>query len=175
MKAKSLFSEKQLQITIERLAQQLIENHDSFSDTVLVGLQPRGVYLSDRIYQRLKALLPQSNILYGKIDITFYRDDFNKELHLPSQSDINFSLEGKNVVLVDDVLFTGRSVRAGLDALLDYGRPKKVELLVLVDRSFSREVPIQPTYVGHTVDVVEEQRVKVLWKETDKKDEVVML
>ncbi|WP_118972526.1 bifunctional pyr operon transcriptional regulator/uracil phosphoribosyltransferase PyrR [Taibaiella koreensis] len=174
---KSLFNQQQLQITIERLAHQLLENHVDFSATVLIGLQPRGIYLSDRIHHKLKTLLPAAQIPYGKLDITFYRDDFNTsgELHIAKETDINFSLENKKVVLVDDVLYTGRTIRAGLDALLDFGRPESVELLVLIDRRFSRELPIQPDYVGMTVDSVAAQKVRVLWQEKDEKDEVVML
>lgn len=174
---KSLFTQKQLQITIERLAHQLIENHLDFSDTVLIGMQPRGVYLSDRIYQKLKELVPGANIRYGKLDITFYRDDFNTsgELHIPAETAIDFSIENKKVVLIDDVLYTGRTIRSGLDALLDFGRPRHVELLVLIDRRFTRELPIQPDYTGMNVDSVASQKVKVLWKEKDKKDEVVMI
>lgn len=174
---KSLFTSQQLQITIERLAHQLLENHLQFKDTVLIGMQPRGIYLSDRIHSKLKTLLPDVQIPYGKLDITFYRDDFNSGTELPvaKETDINFSLERKTVILIDDVLYTGRTIRSGLDALLDYGRPESVELLVLIDRRFSRELPIQPDYTGMTVDAVDTQKVKVLWKEKDKKDEVVML
>lgn len=174
---KSLFTQQHLQITIERLAHQLLENHLDFSDTVLIGMQPRGVFLSDRLYRKLKELVPEVSIPYGVLDITFYRDDFNTspELHIAKETQINFSLENKKVVLVDDVLYTGRTIRAGLDALLDFGRPESVELLVLIDRRFSRELPIQPDYVGMTVDSIATQKVKVLWEEKDKKDEVVML
>lgn len=174
---KSLFTQQHLQITIERLAHQLLENHLDFSDTVLIGMQPRGVFLSDRIHQKLKELVPRMSIPYGILDITFYRDDFNTspELHIAKETQIGFSLENKKVVLIDDVLYTGRTIRAGLDALLDFGRPESVELLVLIDRRFSRELPIQPDYVGMTVDSVATQKVKVLWKEKDEKDEVVML
>jgi len=174
---KSLFTQKQLQITIERLAHQLIENHLDFADTVLIGMQPRGVYLSDRIYRKLQELVPGARIPYGKLDITFYRDDFNTsgELHIPAETDIDFSIENRKVVLIDDVLYTGRTIRSGLDALLDFGRPRNVELLVLIDRRFTRELPIQPDYTGMNVDSVASQKVKVLWKEKDKKDEVVMI
>ena len=174
---KSLFTQKQLQITIDRLSHQLIENHLDFADTVLIGMQPRGVYLSDRIHQKLQELVPGVHIRYGKLDITFYRDDFNTSggLHIPAETDIDFSIEDKKVVLIDDVLYTGRTIRSGLDALLDFGRPKNVELLVLIDRRFTRELPIQPDYTGMNVDSVASQKVKVLWKEKDKKDEVVMI
>lgn len=174
---KALYSEKHLQITLDRLTHQLIENHPNMENTVLIGLQPRGIYLANRIYALLKKQLPNTNILYGKLDITFYRDDFNTSefLHIPTETDMEFSLDNKTVILIDDVLYTGRTIRSGLDALLDFGRPKAVELLVLIDRWFSREVPIQPDYFGMTVDSVASQKVKVLWKENDKKDEVVLI
>jgi pyrimidine operon attenuation protein/uracil phosphoribosyltransferase len=174
---KSIYTEQHLQITLDRLTQQLIENHQDFSNTVLIGMQPRGVYLADRIYTLLKKVLPKNTITYGKLDITFYRDDFNTSnvLHIPSETAINFSVDGKKVILIDDVLYTGRSIRSGLDALLDFGRPQHVELLVLIDRWFSRELPIQPDYVGLTVDSVGSQKVKVMWKENDGKDGVFLL
>lgn len=175
---KSLFTGQQLQITIERLAHQLLEKHNDFSGSVLIGMQPRGIHLSNRIYGKLAELLPGIQIPYGKLDITFYRDDFNTSSEaLPEarETSINFSLENKKVILIDDVLYTGRTIRAGLDALLDFGRPESVELLVLINRRFSRELPIQPDYIGMTVDAVDAQRVKVLWKELDKKDEVIMI
>lgn len=175
---KPLISHQQLTIMIERLACQLLENHGDFSESVLIGMQPRGVLLSDRIYERLQHFLPGKNIDYGKLDITFYRDDFKtsaEELHEASETNIPFSLAGKNIVLVDDVLFTGRTIRSGLDALLDFGRPEDVELLVLIDRRFSRELPIQPDYVGMAVDTVASQKVKVVWDEKNKKNEVILL
>ena len=109
------------------------------------------------------------------MDITFYRDDVRKELHIANQTDIPFSIEGKRVVLIDDVLYTGRTIRAALDALLDFGRPEKVELCILIDRRFSRQLPIQPDYVGKSIDSIISQKVKVLWKEKDDKEEVVIL
>jgi len=174
---KPLLTQQQLQITIERLTHQLLENHQDFADTVLIGLQPRGVFLSDRIYKKLKELLPGIYIPYGKLDITFYRDDFNtsEQLHIPTETSIDFSLEGKNIILIDDVLYTGRTIRSGLDAILDFGRPKSVELLVLIDRRFSRELPIQPDYVGVNVDSVGKQKVRVLWMDQDKKEEVILV
>ena len=174
---KALFSQEQLDITINRLAHQLIENHDNFENTVIVGLQPRGVFLSDRIHQKLQQLLPNVNIPYGKLDITFYRDDFHTSgaMHAPSEMSMNFSVEGKTVILIDDILFTGRTIRSGLEALIDFGRPERVELLVLIDRKFSREFPIQPDYTGILVDVVAGQKLKVLWAENNEKDEVVMI
>ncbi len=99
---------------------------------------------------------------YGKLDITFYRDDVRNQLHIANKTDINFSIEGKEVVLIDDVLYTGRTIRAALDALLDFGRPEKVKLLILVDRRFNRQLPIQPDYVGKSIDTITSQKVKVL-------------
>lgn len=122
-------------------------------------------------------LLPDIPVPYGRLDITFYRDDYNKgeELHIPNQTDIDFNIENKNVVLIDDVLYTGRTIRSALDAMLDFGRPEKVELLVLIDRRFGRQLPIQPDYAGRTIDTIISQRVKVFWKENDGKDEVVLI
>ena len=172
---KSILTEQQLAITIKRLAHQVLENHINLDNTVLIGLQPRGVYLSDQIVGEIKKEVPQSNIQYGKLDITFYRDDIRKELHMPNQTDILFSIEGKNVILIDDVLYTGRTIRAALDALMDMGRPEKVELCVLIDRRFSRQLPIQPDYVGKSIDSIISQKVKVYWKKKDGKEEVVLV
>ena len=160
---KSILGEQQLNLTIRRLAHQVLENSTDFTNTVLIGLQPRGVFLSDRIVDEIRKELPDQDIHYGKLDITFYRDDIRKELHVANRTDIPFSIEGKRVVLIDDVLYTGRTIRAALDALLDFGRPEKVELCVLIDRRFSRQLPIQPDYVGKSIDSIISQKVKVEW------------
>jgi pyrimidine operon attenuation protein / uracil phosphoribosyltransferase len=133
----------------------------------LIGIQPRGIRLSDRIVAEVGNELDHKEIQYGKLDITFYRDDIRKEIHFPNQTDINFSIEGKNVVLIDDVLYTGRTIRAALDALMDFGRPEKVELLVLIDRRYSRQLPIQPDYTGKTIDSIISQKVKVVWDQEE--------
>lgn len=173
---KTLLNNDQLNITLQRLAHQLVENHLSFKDTVLIGIQPRGVFLSDRIAKMVKKISGNTELNYGKLDITFYRDDVQtRDIHVPSDTDIPFSIEGKKVVLIDDVLHTGRTIRSAMDALIDYGRPSKVELLVLVDRRFSRELPVQPDYSGHSVDTILTQKVVVYWKEKDGKDEVVLI
>lgn len=172
---KSLLNQQQIELTIKRLANQILENHLQLHNTVLIGIQPRGIYLSDRIVKELAAEINAPKIEYGKLDITFYRDDIRKELHVPNQTDIRFSIEGKRVVLIDDVLYTGRTIRAALDALMDFGRPEKVELLVLIDRRYSRQLPIQPDYIGRSIDSIVTQRVKVLWKEKQEKDEVVLI
>ena len=159
----TILNKNQLQLTIERLACQVIENYVDLSSIALIGLQPRGIFLADKIFEQLKKIKPDQNFLYGKLDITFYRDDIRKELHAPNQTDISFSLEDKNVILIDDVLFTGRTIRAALDAILSYGRPKKVELCVLINRRYSRQLPIQPDYCGKSIDSIISQKVRVEW------------
>ena len=173
---KTLLDTKQLDITLQRLAHQLVENHLQFKDTVIIGIQPRGVWLSNRIAGMVSKITKEKKIPYGKLDITFYRDDVHQHgLTEPASTDIGFSIEDKNVILIDDVLHTGRTIRSAMDALIDFGRPKSVELLVLIDRRFSRELPIQPDYVGQTVDTIITQKVKVYWKEKDNKEEVVLI
>ncbi len=165
-----LLSSRQLNLTINRLSQQLIENFDSLQDVVFIGIQPRGIKLSDRIIKHIRQQCPTDKINYGILDITFYRDDVRNELHVANNTDIPFSIEGKKVILIDDVLYTGRTIRAALDALQDFGRPQKVELCVLVDRRFNRELPIQPDYFGKAIDTVLSQKVKVEWD----KEEVIL-
>ena len=164
---KSILSEKQLDITIKRLSHQILEENDDLANTVFIGIQPRGVFLADKIVEELKNQMPGSIILYGRLDITFYRDDIRQELHIANQTDIPFSIEEKRVVLIDDVLYTGRTIRAALDALQDFGRPEKVELCVLINRRFSRELPIQPDYVGKAIDSIISQKVKVEWEKME--------
>ena len=169
-KPKSILNREQLNITIHRLCHQLMENHNDFSNTVIVGLQPRGVLLADRLLHCLNEIQPEFNLNLGSLDITFYRDDFRrrKDLLVPNSTQLNVSLEDKKVVLVDDVLYTGRTVRAALDAILDFGRPSTIELLVLIDRRLSRHVPIQPDYVGHKIDVLAQERVTVEWGDKER-------
>jgi pyrimidine operon attenuation protein / uracil phosphoribosyltransferase len=172
---KTLLNQQQMSLAIKRLANQILENHVQMENTVLIGIQPRGIFLSDRIVAAIRMEINNSDFFYGKLDITFYRDDIRKELHVPNHTDISFSIEGKNVILVDDVLYTGRTIRAALDALMDFGRPEKVELLTLIDRRYSRQLPIQPDYTGRVIDSIVSQKVKVLWSERDEKDEVVLV
>lgn len=171
---KSILTEKQIQLIVKRLAHQILENHLNLENTVLIGIQPRGIFLSERIVNELKLLLSSEKILYGKLDITFYRDDVRSELKLANSTSIPFSTENKNIVLIDDVLWTGRTIRSALDALIDFGRPGKVELCVLIDRRFTREFPIQADYVGRAIDTFPSQKVFVHWKENQKKDEVML-
>ncbi len=170
---KTILDGQQLQLTIRRLAHQIAENHADIESTVVIGLQPRGIAFSNRLVLALEDIFPRIN--YGKLDITFYRDDVRKQLRIANKTDIRFSMENKKVVLADDVLYTGRTIRAALDALLDFGRPAKVELCTLIDRRFGREFPIQPDYAGKTIDTIFSQKVKVFWQEADGHDEVVLL
>lgn len=176
MKPVTLIDKKQLELIINRLTYELIENHDDFSDTVLLGLQPRGIMLAKRITDKLKSIMPKATVNLGSLDITFFRDDFRRRDQPieASSTDIDFVIEDKNVVLIDDVLYTGRTIRSGLDAMLSYGRPASVELLVLVDRRFSRELPIQPTYIGKSVDSIDSQRVKVDFAKDSSNDKVLL-
>jgi len=167
---KVILSREQLQLTTQRLSHQLIENHFPFSDTVIVGLQPRGIYLAEKIVQTIRLAYPELSLKYGKLDITFYRDDVHKELHIANQTTIDFEIENKQVILIDDVLYTGRTIRAAMDALIDFGRPSKVELCVLIDRRFNRQLPIQPDYSGRAIDTIFSQNVTVDWE----KEEVLL-
>ena len=177
MNGKVILEKKQFEITLNRLCFELIENHGSFEQSAIVGLQPRGIYLSRRIHQRVSEILGHNNLLYGELDIAFYRDDFRRgnEQIMPNAMNINFTVENKNIVIIDDVLFTGRTIRSALDALTDFGRPNKVELLVLVDRRYSRHLPIQPDYTGICVDTRANDKVKVEWKENTKSDSVQII
>ena len=171
-----ILDQNQIKVTINRLCQQLIENHNDFSQTVLVGIQPRGIFLTNRIIDKINQSLKSKKVLNGVLDISFYRDDLRRrEVPIePNEMKMNISIEEKRVVLIDDVLFTGRSVRSAIDALMTFGRPKSVELLVLVNRRFNRHFPIQPDYIGRTVDVLESERILVEWKEITNEDRVVI-
>ena len=172
-KGKIILNSKQLSLTIDRLSFEVIENHKTFIDTAIIGMQPRGILLSKQIHSILESNMKEV-IKYGLLDTTFFRDDFRRrdDIILPNKTNIDFSLEGINVILIDDVLFTGRSIRSALDALVSFGRPSSVELLVLIDRRFSRELPIQPKYIGKSVDVIDNEYVVV---NLEKKNSDVML
>ncbi|MCC6634953.1 MAG: bifunctional pyr operon transcriptional regulator/uracil phosphoribosyltransferase PyrR [Chitinophagaceae bacterium] len=172
---KTILSEPEIAITLKRLAYQIIEGDVQLRNTVFIGIQPRGTFFSNRIVAEIKNIIEPINVEYGKLDITFYRDDVRNELHIANKTDINFSIENKRVVLIDDVLWTGRTIRAALDALIDFGRPAKVELCVLINRRFNRELPIQPDYTGKAIDTFISEKVKVAWKENDEKEEVILI
>lgn len=177
MQKRTLLSGQKLQITIKRLCHQLIENHTDFNNTVLIGIQPRGTFFADRVHQELSEILKTDTIKKGHLDITFFRDDFRRKdgLVTASSNTIDFIIEGKQVILIDDVLWTGRTIRAAMDALLAYGRPESVELMTLIDRRFSRHLPIEANYIGLQVDSVDSQKVKVSWKENEGEDKVILL
>lgn len=176
MTQKTLLNEKQVGITLHRLACQLIENHRDFSDTVLIGLQPRGALLLEKLLELLrKNEVP--HLSSGTLDVTFFRDDFRRRDNpiQASQTKIDVLIEGKKVVFIDDVLFTGRTVRSAMDAIQSFGRPAEIELLVLIDRRFSRELPIQPDYVGRQVDSLAGDRVDVEWSDSNAQKTAVYL
>jgi len=177
MSQKVLLNQKEVNIILHRLTCQLIENHDDFSETVLIGIQPRGKFLAERITNMLLTNYNKKDIKLGHLDITFFRDDFrrsDKPLEA-NTTDMNFMVEGKNVVFIDDVLYTGRSIRAALTAIQSFGRPIGIELLTLIDRRFSRHLPIQPDYSGRQVDAINEEKVKVYWAEFEGEDSVYLI
>lgn len=176
MQKKLILDQHLLDITISRLCYQLIENHDDFANSAILGLQPRGTYVAERIKSQLEKLLKEK-IKIGYLDTTFHRDDFRRR-ETPKQANetnIPFLIEDKNIILIDDVLYTGRSVRAALDAMISFGRPQTVELLVLVDRKYTRDLPIQPNYIGRSVNTMQSQRVMVEWREQGKKKDSIWL
>ena len=177
MSQKVLLSEKEIHIILHRLACQLLENHLDFSNTVLIGLQPRGTFLANRLTQILQEDYKVKDIALGFLDITFFRDDFRRDgkTLTANKTQIDFLIDNKKVVLIDDVLYTGRSIRAALTALQSFGRPEEIELLTLIDRRFSRHLPIQPNYRGRQVDVIDHEKVKVCWKEQDGEDTVYLI
>ena len=174
MPPKKILNAKQISTIIQRLSFQLIEDHGDFSNASIIGIQPRGTIFTKRIVGFLES--QSFKVEMGVLDITFFRDDFrrNKKVLKANQTKLDFSIENKTVVLIDDVLFTGRSIRAALDALQSYGRPKSVQLLTLIDRRFSRQLPIQPDYCGIQVDSRLNQKVKVNWSEINDEDSVYL-
>lgn len=177
MPKKVLLNAKEIDITLHRLACQLIENHNDFSESVLIGIQPRGIFVANRLQKILQEDYGISEVKTGKLDITFYRDDFRRnEKQLQANSTkIDFLVEGQRVVFIDDVLFTGRSIRSALTAIQSFGRPKEIELLTLIERRFSRHLPIQPDYNGREVDAINAERVKVNWIENAGEDCVYLI
>lgn len=175
-KGRIILAKERFQLTIDRLCHQLIESYDQFENTCIIGIQPRGIILADRMHRRLQEILDKDDFEYGKLDITFYRDDFRtrSEPLKASVTEINFLIENKKVLLVDDVLYSGRTVQAALTALQHYGRPEKVELVALIDRRFNRHLPIRSDYLGLTVDALEAAYVKVEWEHLDGEDRVLL-
>jgi pyrimidine operon attenuation protein/uracil phosphoribosyltransferase len=162
-----ILSEQKLNLVLDRLAHQLIEYHGDFRDSCLIGIQPRGTPLSERIRQRVLDLGHIDTLDYGLLDITFHRDDFRtrNEPLKASVTKMDFLVHNKKVILIDDVLYTGRTIQAAISALQHFGRPEKIELLVLIDRRFNRDLPIQSDYAGMVVDALDQAYVKVEWQE----------
>ena len=176
MSQKILLTSKEINIILHRLACQLIEKHLDFSSTILIGIQPRGTFLAERLKTILENDYQIQNIALGYLDITFFRDDFrrtDKPIEA-NKTKINFLVENKKVIFIDDVLYTGRSIRSALTAIQSFGRPSEIELLVLIDRRFSRHLPIQPDYRGRQVDAINNEKVKVCWQENDGEDTVFL-
>lgn len=173
---RTILEPPRLGLTIDRICHELIENHGDFSDSCLVGIQPRGVYFADRIHQRLKEL-GFTNLKYGLLDVTFHRDDFRRRdtILVPHPIVMNFAVEQKKVIFLDDVLYSGRTINAALNAIQHYGRPAKVELAVLINRRFNRHLPIDPDYVGLDVDTLDKAYVKVEWEAVQGKDVVFLM
>ena len=161
-KSREILNKNQIDIIFERLCHELIENHDDFENTVLVSLMPRGKNIGQKIHKKLERIIDKK-IHYGELDSSFYRDDLRKHSNpiVPHKMSMNLSVNEKNVVFIDDVLFTGRSVRSAIDALMPFGRPKTIELLVLINRRLTRQLPIQPNYIGKEVDSIDSEKVVV--------------
>lgn len=177
MNQKILLTSKEIAIILHRLACQLIEKHLDFSNTILIGIQPRGTFLAERLKELLERDYQIKDISLGYLDITFFRDDFRRT-DKPigaNQTKIDFLVENKKVIFIDDVLYTGRSIRSALTAIQSFGRPSEIELLVLIDRRFSRHLPIQPDYRGRQVDAINNQKVIVSWQKEDKEDAVYLV
>ncbi|MCY4161590.1 MAG: bifunctional pyr operon transcriptional regulator/uracil phosphoribosyltransferase PyrR [Flavobacteriaceae bacterium] len=171
-----LLDQQKIQIILHRLCCQLIERYGGLERIVLIGLQPRGTFLLDRIIKLLKSKHHIDQVHNGKLDVTFFRDDFRRT-EKPIKANQNLMsvvIENRHVILIDDVFFTGRSVRAALTAIESYGRPSTIELMVLVHRRFSRHLPIKPDYIGVQMDALVGDKVKVSWLENDGKDEVYL-
>lgn len=173
MKRLNLFPDGKLQVSLLRLCYQVLERHPGLENMAVLAMQPRGVFLGRRVMQLLNSLAPDAVVPYGELDVTFFRDDFRRGGILqPNQTRIDFLIEDRHVLLVDDVLYTGRSTRAAMDAMLAYGRPRTVELMVLVDRIHRRELPVEAGYTGLKVDSIESERVVVSLREAGGNDEV---
>jgi len=172
--AKVIMSAQDIDRSIDRISLEILERNRGGEDLAIIGIHTGGVFLAERIRQKIRSR-EQGELLVGNLDITLYRDDWSLISQNPivRKTDIGFSLEGLRVILVDDVVFTGRTIRAAMDALMDYGRPNMIQLAVLVDRG-GRELPIQPDFVGMTVMAGDTEQVDVILKENADRDEVIV-
>ena len=173
---KLILPPERFQLTLERLCYLILENHQAMDNVCLIGIQERGVWLAERLQSLLVRISGIQNFKFGKLDITFYRDDFRRR-DTPlkaSSTDIDFLVERKDVILVDDVLYTGRTVHAAMSAISDYGRPSRIELLCMVDRRFNRQFPIKADYTGITVDAVDAAYVRVEHAHINGEDRVLL-
>ncbi|NQT32124.1 MAG: bifunctional pyr operon transcriptional regulator/uracil phosphoribosyltransferase PyrR [Candidatus Omnitrophica bacterium] len=173
-KSKTL-DEAGIKRTLLRISHEIIEKNQGTDELVVIGIRNRGAYLAERIAENMKAI-EGKDVPVGAIDITLYRDDLSEIAEQPvlQSTDIDFDINNKKIILVDDVLFTGRTVRCALDELVDFGRPANIQLAVLVDRGH-REFPIRPDFVGKNIPTSKDESVEVRLKETDDKEEVVVL
>ena len=173
-KKEVILDKEDIERVITRMTHEILELHKGIENLTLVGIQTRGVYLAKRIRSKINEI-EGVEIPTGDIDITLYRDDWTRISHHPvvQDTDIFFSVDGKQIILIDDVLFTGRTTRAAMDAVIDFGRPDRIELAVLVDRGH-RELPIQANYVGKQVETDRTDTVNVLLAEHDGEDKVVI-
>ncbi|MGM0239623.1 bifunctional pyr operon transcriptional regulator/uracil phosphoribosyltransferase PyrR [Enterococcus sp. AZ103] len=174
MYKKEVVDEVTMKRALTRITYEIIERNKGVQDIVLIGIKTRGIFIAQRIAERLKQL-EQIDVPVGELDITLYRDDVKSHTDEPElhSSDIPFPIEGKQVILVDDVLFTGRTIRAALDAVMDYGRPQKISLAVLVDRGH-RELPIRADYVGKNIPTALTEEIIVEMEENDGQDRILI-
>lgn len=157
-----LLSSQELAAMVKELAVQMATTYPELKDVIFVGIQQGGAIIGHDIVEEIKKLKPGKTVNYGQLDITFYRDDIRKEILAPDKMNLPFDIENKRIILIDDVLFTGRTIKAALDVLLDYGRPEKVELCVIIDRKEYRQFPIQADYVGKVVQTERKNKVKLI-------------
>ena len=170
-----IFNEKDISRAVTRIAHEILEKNKGADKLALVGIRTRGATLAQRLAKKINEI-ESTSVSLGILDITLYRDDLGTSKQSPEvkKTDISFSLEGKEIVLIDDVLYTGRTIRAAIDALIDFGRPATVQLGVLIDRGH-RELPIRPDYVGKNLPTSKSNQVQVHLKEDDGVDEVILI
>ncbi len=170
----TLLNTKDISRAVSRISHEILERNSGAGNIALVGIRTRGVVMSRRLTEKIKEI-ERVTVNHGVLDITLYRDDLAEGTQKPElkKTDISFALEDKHIILCDDVLFTGRTIRAAIDALMDFGRPSSVQLAVLIDRGH-RELPIRPDYVGKNIPTAKSKRVQVLFNEEDGEDKVVI-